>query len=94
MTHPDLPDQLPVQPNPPRRVTGPARWALSPLDYHAHVLTDGDQPLGVVKARCGALLPMVVTEHARPTGRKCPPCEVILRADLDAPGRFTSKPQD
>jgi hypothetical protein len=88
MTHPDLPEPPLVHPNPPRAVIGPARWALSPLDYDAHVLADGDQPLGVVKARCGALLPMVVPVHDQPPGRICPPCELILRADLEAPGRY------
>lgn len=63
----------------------PARWAFSPLDYAAHLLSDGDQPLGVLKARCGHLLPMVATECAQPPGRKCPPCELIFRADLDNP---------
>jgi hypothetical protein len=28
----------------PGRVSGPLRWVLSPLDYRAHVLVDGDRP--------------------------------------------------
>jgi hypothetical protein len=75
-------------------VTRPARWALSPVDYAAHLLPDGDQPIGVLKARCGYLLPPVVTEPPNPTGRKCPRCEAIFLADLDAPGRFSRQEVD
>jgi hypothetical protein len=68
----------------------PPRWAVPPLDSEAHLLADGDQALGVVKARCGQLLPMVVDEDAHhPPGRVCPYCALIARADLDAPGRFS-----
>jgi hypothetical protein len=88
MTSPDVPERPPAHPNPPRAVAGPPQWVLSPLDYDAHVLPNGDQPMGVLKARCGALLPMVVPVHDHPPGRIYPPCELILRADLDAPGRF------
>jgi hypothetical protein len=39
----------------PGRVSGPLRWVLSPLDYRAHVLADGDQAVGGQGAvRCGA----------------------------------------
>lgn len=80
MIHPDdLPQGLQVQQNPPRPVAGPPRWALSPVDCQAHVLVDGDQPLGVVKAQCGALLPTAVAVHDHPRGRRCPPCVLILR---------------
>jgi hypothetical protein len=54
----------------PGRVSGPLRWALSPLDYHAHVLADGDQAVGVVKARCGAVLPVVFPVRDQPSGRR------------------------
>jgi hypothetical protein len=90
MTDPDMPARPPAHPD-PRGAVGAPRWALSPLDYDAHVLADGDQPLGVLKARCGAVLPMVVPVHDHPPGRTCPPCELILRADLDAPGRFARR---
>jgi hypothetical protein len=80
------------KPSAPRRVSGPLWWVLSPLDYRAHVLAEGDQPRGVVKARCGAVLPVVFPVHAQPPGRPCPPCEVILRVDSDAPGRFARTP--
>jgi hypothetical protein len=90
MTHPRLPQTRPADPSSLRRVPGPLRWVLSPLDYRTHVLADGDQPMGVVKARCGAALPVVFPVHDQPTGRPCPPCEVILR--VAAPGRFARKP--
>jgi hypothetical protein len=50
-----------------------------------HVLPDGDQTRGVLKARCGHQLPMVVAVHDhRPPGRVCFPCELIVSANLDA----------
>jgi hypothetical protein len=67
-----------------RPANRPARWALSSLDYATHLLSDGDQPLGVLKARCGHLLPMVAAEHDCPPSQKCQPCALIFRADLDA----------
>jgi hypothetical protein len=68
-------------------VSRPARWALSPLDCQVHVLADGDQTRGVLKARCGHQLPVVVAvgDHHRPPGRVCFRCELIVRANLDAP---------
>lgn len=67
-------------------MTGPAQWALSPLDYQVHVLADGDQTRSVLKARCGHQLPMVVALHDhRPPGRVRFPCELIDRANPDAP---------
>jgi len=89
MSSPDLSGGRPA--DSPRRVSGP-QWVLSPLDYRAHVLADGDQPLGVVAARCGAVLPVVFPVRDQPSGRPCPPCEVILGVDLDAPGRFARTP--
>jgi hypothetical protein len=66
-------------------VTCPARWALSPLDCQVHVLADYDQTRGVLNARCGHQLPMVVALHDhRPPGHVCFPCELIVRANLDA----------
>lgn len=92
MTSPDLPAERPADPSAPRRVSGSPRWVLSPLDYHAHVLAEGDQHVGVVAARCGAALPVVFPVRYQPSGRPCPPCEVILRVDLDTPGRFARTP--
>ncbi len=80
----------------PGRVSGLLRWVLSPLDYHAHVLADGDQAVGVVKARCGAVLPVVFPVRDRPSGRPCPACEVTLRVGVGvgvgAAGRFVRTP--
>ena len=92
MTHSDLPERRPTDPNPPRRASRPLRWALSPLDYRAHVLADGDQPHGVVAARCGAVLPMIFPVQDQPSGRPCPACEVILYVDSNTPGRFARTP--
>jgi hypothetical protein len=67
-------------------VSRPARWALSPLDCQVHVLADSDQTLDMLKTRCGHQLPRVVALHDyRPPGRVCFPCELISRANLDAP---------
>jgi hypothetical protein len=85
MTSADLLERRPA--DPPRRVSGTLRWVLSPLDYRTHVLAEGDQPVGVVAARCGAVLPVVFPVRDQPSGRPCPPCEVILGVYGDAPGR-------
>ena len=92
MSGPDLPDERTPNPSVLWRVSGPLRWVLSPLDYHAHVLAPGDQAVGVIKARCGAVLPVVFPVRDQPSGRRCPPCEVTLRVAVDAPGRFARKP--
>lgn len=92
MTYPHLPEGRPGDPRPPRGVSGSLRWVLSPLDYRTHVLVDGDQPVGVVKARCGAVLPVVFAVRDQPSDRSCLPCEVILRVYSDAPRRFARTP--
>jgi hypothetical protein len=67
----------------------PARWAFSPLDYTAHLLLcDGDHPPGVLKARCGHLLPVAAAVHEHPAGRTCPQCALVFLVD-SAPGRFS-----
>jgi hypothetical protein len=78
MNHSVLPEGRPTGPNVPRRVSGPLRWVLSPLDYRTHVLAEGDPSVGVVAARCGAVLPVVFPVRDQPSSRVCPPCEVIL----------------
>jgi hypothetical protein len=88
----DLPERRPPDPRVPRGVSGPLRWVLSPLDYRAHVLGKGDQPVGVVAVRCGAVLPVVFPVRDQPPGRPCPSCEVILRLDVVALGRVTRTP--
>ena len=70
----------------------PARWAFSPLDYAAHLLLcDGDHPVGVLKARCGHLLPLRPAVHEHPVGRTCPQCELVFLVDSDAPGILASR---
>jgi hypothetical protein len=78
MNDPGLPDGRSPDPSSPRGVSGPLRWVLSPLDYRTHVLAEGDQPVGVVVARCGAVLPVVFPGREQPSKRPCPPCEVVL----------------
>ena len=70
-----------------RPVSRPAQWAFSPLDYAAHLLLcDGDHPVGVLKARCGLLLPVAAAVLDRPPGRTCPQCALAFLVDSDAPG--------
>jgi hypothetical protein len=92
MTPPGLSQGRPVDLSSLRRVSEPLRWVLSPLDYRMHVLVDGDQPRGVVKARCGAVLPVVFPVHDQPSGRPCPACEVSLGRYVDSSGRCAHTP--
>ena len=64
-------------------VSRPARWARSPLDYHAHLLLpEGDHPSGVLKARSGALMITGLTQHDQPVpGLNCERCHLIFLAD-------------
>ena len=59
-------------------MSGPARWALSPLDCRAH-LRAGEPPPGVLTARCGGVLPTVGVQYGdRPSGSLvCPVCADI-----------------
>ncbi len=60
----------------------PAQWALSPLDLQAHLLlAEGCHPKGVLKARCGHLLPLMVMRFAEFTARKCTHCHLISLSD-------------
>ncbi|MBW0009676.1 MAG: hypothetical protein JO063_06090 [Pseudonocardiales bacterium] len=70
-------------PPPAHPVTGPARWARSPLDYHAHwLLPEGEHPEGVRKARCGAVMTTSATLHEQPlSGLRCEHCHLIFLAD-------------
>jgi hypothetical protein len=90
MTSADLPGGWPVDPSLSRGVSGLLRWVLSPLDYRAHVLAEGDQAVGVVAARCGAVLPVVFSVRDQPSGRPCPSCEVVL--GVYASGRAVRMP--
>jgi len=73
---------------PAHPVTGPARWARSPLDYHAHwLLPDGEHPEGVLQARCGAVMTTSATLHEQPlSGLRCERCHLIFLADAGARG--------
>ena len=71
----------------------PARWALSPLNCKVHLLAPSDEnPINVLKARCGALLAIVAIQHDQPPpGPPCERCHLIYLADLTA--RDTSNSQ-
>jgi hypothetical protein len=63
-------------------VSRPAQWALSPLDLQAHLLlAEGCHPKGVLKARCGHLLPLMVMRFAEVSARKCTPCHLVFLSD-------------
>ena len=60
----------------------PAHWALSPLDLQAHLLlAEGCHPKGVLKARCGHLLPLGVMRFAEVSARKCTDCHLMSLSD-------------
>jgi hypothetical protein len=72
---------------------------LSPLDCQAHLLVPvGDHPWGVVKARCGHVLPpSTPSQHERPPGNSvptCPTCAEITRRPLSFPVEWKRSPQD
>ena len=53
-------------------------WALSPLDYRAHVVTDGgDEPSGLVVARCGHRMPQAAVDGRFPRGPVCAACALM-----------------
>jgi hypothetical protein len=57
-------------------------WALSPLDLHGHLLLpEGCHPKGVLKARCGHLLPMMAMRFAEYSGTKCTECHLTSVTD-------------
>jgi hypothetical protein len=64
-------------------VRGSVRWALSPLDCQTHLLRPaGDHPWGVVKARCGAVLPTRAEQQEQPPrseSRTCWTCAQIAQ---------------
>ncbi len=66
------------------------RWAVSPYDCTAHLLSGGDQQRGRLPARCGAVLPSIAPlHHQPPRGRRCVQCDLHALADEHAPGRFS-----
>jgi hypothetical protein len=63
-------------------VNHPAHWALSPLDLQAHLLlAEGCHPKGVLKARCGHLLPLRARRFAEVSARKCTHCHLMCFPD-------------
>lgn len=65
---------------------GSLRWALSPLDFRAHAVTEiDDHPIGVLIARCGHRLPMVVEFDPEPPGAPCSTCAVAVDPELPEP---------
>jgi hypothetical protein len=64
-------------------VNCPAHWALSPLDLQAHhlLLDEGCHPNGVLKARCGHLLPLRAMRSAEATAHKCTNCHLMSLSD-------------
>jgi hypothetical protein len=60
------------------KLPGERPRALSPLDLQAHLLLpEGCHPKGVLKARCGHLLPMMAMRFAEYSGTKCTECHLI-----------------
>lgn len=77
---------------------GLVRWVLSPLDCRVHLLIPAaDLPWGVLKARCGAVLPTgVARRHERPPGgahRTCPTCAEIAKRPCSVPADRWVSPQ-
>lgn len=66
----------------------PARWAVSILDYAAHLLLAvGDHPNGALKARCGHLLLTNAHQYDHPpAGSACEDCTRILVTDAAVGG--------
>jgi hypothetical protein len=63
-------------------VNRPTHWALSPLDLQAHLLLpEGSHPKGVLKARCGHLLPLRAIQFAQVSARKCTECHLMSLSD-------------
>ena len=53
-----------------------------PLDLRAHLLlAEGRHPKGVLKARCGHLLPLGVMRFAEVSARKCTDCHLMSLSD-------------
>ncbi|MBV8540609.1 MAG: hypothetical protein JO364_09145 [Pseudonocardiales bacterium] len=75
-----------TEPPPAHPMTGPARWARSPLGYHTHwLLPDGEHPKGVLQARCGAVMTTSATPRERPLwGLRCARCHLVFLVDAAA----------
>jgi hypothetical protein len=56
-------------------LTTAPRWALCPLDWHAHAIDAwADHPLGIWIARCGHRLSGGTPLYDVPHGHQCPNC--------------------
>jgi hypothetical protein len=63
-------------------VSRPAQWALSPLDFQAHLLLpESRHPKGVLKARCEHLLPLMVMRFAEFSARNCTDCHLLCLSE-------------
>ncbi|MGH3964483.1 MAG: anthrone oxygenase family protein [Pseudonocardiaceae bacterium] len=62
-------------------------FAMSPVDSCVHLLTpEGDQCPDVLTARCGLLLPPVITCHDQPPpGPPCERCRLIFTVGMNVP---------
>lgn len=59
----------------PDPLTTAPRWALCPLDWHAHAVDPyADHPLGLWIARCGHRLSGGTPLYDFPQGHRCPSC--------------------
>lgn len=68
------------------------RWALSPRDMHSHVLADnGRDPIGIVLAVCGHIMPNSVDTGPQPTSSRCEACEPHAVLEVAAP-QFCTTP--
>ena len=62
------------------------RWAVSPRDMRSHLLADdGRDPIGIVLAICGHIMPNSVDTGPQPTGTRCEACEPRPALDVAAP---------
>lgn len=58
------------------------RWWATSLDGAVHLVHDGD-PVGVITARCGDVLPAAVRQYDQPPlGPPCEPCRMSFLADF------------
>lgn len=73
------------------------RWALSPLDYRAHAVTDatGGPPGGMV-ARCGHHLPVAAGLDEVPRAALCAGCAVMVAPEVEDRAALirASRPED
>lgn len=65
-------------------VSAPRRWAQSPRDQRAHLLSKhSPEQIGVIVGVCGRVMLWSVPTSTQPTGPCCPTCQAL--ADRPAP---------